>query len=158
MTLEVRVADRAVPVDVELVGPDGEPVEGRGGGTVSVIPGENYVASLSITDEEIMLVGTDLQVEVVAPSEAGATMVVRVPVAKVKLNVRRRGRAFPNPRVTLFREGSEEPVATFRAGSEHVVIRPGRYEADVEAGQNRIRVRGLTFMEDATQDVPVDIQ
>jgi hypothetical protein len=74
------------------------------------------------------------------------------------LNVTRNGRAIRRPEVTLFRQGSEEPSATFRVGASHVPISPGRYEADVKLSGHEIRVRGLTFMDGATQSIPVNIE
>jgi hypothetical protein len=76
----------------------------------------------------------------------------------VRLNVTRNGRPLRHPEITLFRQGSEEPSATFRVSDEHVPISPGRYEADVKLRGHEIRVRGLTFMDGATQNIPVNIE
>ncbi|MEM9190825.1 MAG: hypothetical protein AAGF12_16695 [Myxococcota bacterium] len=155
-TVVVRLAGEDITTNVLLVDVNGETAwEGRSGETFTITEG-SYMATIEVGDEVIG--GASHQEEVYV--EAGDTQELRitVPVARVVLNVRRRGRALRNPQVALFRAGSEEEVASFRAGSRPIKIAPGRYEAEVRLSGQNIRVRGLTFMDGAQQTIPVDIQ
>jgi hypothetical protein len=158
VTIAVRLGSEEGTAAVKLVDADGNTVaEGRSGQSFTVRPGA-YTVIAQIEDERVMIDKPQHSEEVQVPaSEEPHTIQVSVPIARVRLVVRRNNRPLNNPQVTLFRQSGEE-VATFRAGNDHIAITPGRYEADVVTGRDRIRVRGLTFMDGATQNIPVNIQ
>ena len=85
-----------------------------------------------------------------------AEVVLRYEVARIRINVRRNGRAVARWRLVLTREGSEGEI-TLNPSAEHVVVPPGRYSGVLHAGARRIEVSGLQFQGGATMDVPVNV-
>jgi len=158
VTVTLRVGTDDVEGTVALINEAGETVaEGNGGQTFNVQSGA-YQVSATIADASVLIDTPTVTQD--AQLTAGETQTVEVtfPRARILLNVTRGGRALRRPEVTLYRQGSEEPAASFRVGQNHVPISPGRYEADVKLRGHEIRVRGLTFMDGATQSIPVNIE
>ncbi|MBI2893133.1 MAG: hypothetical protein HYY06_06240 [Deltaproteobacteria bacterium] len=117
-----------------------------------------YTLTAQISDESILVDRPTHRSEGVEVRPGGPhEIVVDVPRAQVRLTVVRGGRAVRNPEITLMRPGSTEPVFRFRPGAAHIPISAGRYEADVKMGTQVIHVTGITFMEGATQDIPIEI-
>lgn len=132
--------------------------QGRAGETFTLQPG-TYVISAEVTDtDQIVTAPASGSETVTVEPQEPQTVQVTIPAAHVRLIVKRNGRTLRNPLVTLFHEGGDEQVAQFRAGSQHITISPGRYEADVRTGNQEIHVRGLMFMGGARQNIPVNIQ
>lgn len=122
------------------------------------IPSGTYTFEAQISNESILVDRPTHRSEGMEVRPGGPhEIVVDVPRAQVRLTVVRGGRAVRNPEITLMRPGSTEPVFRFRPGSEHISISAGRYEADVKMGSQVIHVTGITFMDGATQDIPIEI-
>lgn len=160
LTVEVKLGtDEYGSGEVAIQDSSGASVaQGRPGQTFTLPAGDYTVVARATDEDDIIGAPVEGSESISLAGQEEHTVRVHIPAAQVKLNVSRNGRRMPNPHVTLFREGSEEPVASFRAGDRHITIVPGRYEANVRAGNNEIRVRGLTFMEGAMQNIPVNVQ
>jgi hypothetical protein len=158
MTVTLALGTDTVSGTVTVVNESGETVaEGPAGQSIEV-PAGTYTVRGSATDEA-RIIGT-LRAEstvTLAPGDAQDVRIV-LTAARVRLVVTRGGRPVRNARVALIRQGESAPVATITPTSEHIAIQPGRYEADVITGRETIRVTGFTFMEGATQNIPVAIQ
>jgi hypothetical protein len=158
VTVRIVVGGEEVQGSVALANEAGETAaEGNAGETFNVQSGF-YQITATIADESVLIDTPTRTEETQIPAGDAQTIDVEFPRARVRLNVTRNGRPLRHPEITLFRQGSEEPSATFRVSDEHVPISPGRYEADVKLRGHEIRVRGLTFMDGATQNIPVNIE
>jgi len=152
------VGSDEVAAAIQLINAEGDTAaEGQAGQTFTV-PGGNYTVRASVTDAAVLADTPTTEEEAFLEPGEPRTVGVRFAVARVRLNVRVRGRALRNPQVELFREGGDTPVATVRATNEHFAITPGRYTAKVTQSGTEYEVRGLAFMDGATQDIPVNIQ
>ncbi len=158
VTVKIVVGGEEVAGAVALVNEAGETAaEGNAGETFNVQSGF-YRITATISDESVLIDTPTKTEETEIPAGEAQTVSVEFPRARVRLRVTRNGRRLRRPEVTLYRQGSEEPSATFRVSDDHVSISPGRYEADVKLRGHEIRVRGLTFMDGATQNIPVNIE
>lgn len=118
-----------------------------------------YTFTAQISDAAVLVDRPTVRNEGVAVAPGGPhNITVSIPRAQVRLKVMRGGREIRNPEIVLMHQGQTEPVYTFRPGAAHIPISPGRYEADVKLARNQvIHVSGITFMEGATQDIPIEI-
>jgi hypothetical protein len=123
------------------------------------VPSGTYTFTAQISDASVLVDRPTVRNEGVTVAPGGPhNVTVNVPRAQVRLKVIRGGREIRNPEITLMRQGSTEPVHRYRPGAAHISISPGRYEADVKLGAREvIHVQGITFMEGATQDIPIEI-
>ncbi len=160
VTVEVKLGTEEYGSgEVEIQDSSGGTVaQGRPGETFTLQAGEYTVTARATSEDDIIGAPVEGSEALSLTGREEHTVRVHIPAAQVRLNVQRNGRTLRNPQVTLFREGGDEPVARFTAGSRPITIVPGRYEAEVRAGANQIRVRGLTFMEGAQQTIPVNVQ
>jgi hypothetical protein len=158
-TIRVTVGGEASELPFEVLDQSEQSVAaGRSGETISV-PAGSYYVRVAVEDEDVILNTPTHEEEIaVAPGSEPTEITVNVPVAHIVLRVSHRGRPLRNPNVTLYAEGSEEPVARFRAGNDAIQISPGRYEAEVQSGGGNYRIRGLTFMDGARQEIPVNVE
>ena len=131
---------------------------GRGGETFSLQAG-TYTVTATVSDEDL-IIGAPVETTetITVEPEEPQTEIISIPAAHVTLTVRRGGRNLGNVPITLYREGTDEEVASLRASGREITIRPGRYEAKVRTGNQEIRVEGLMFMGGARQNIPVNIQ
>ncbi|MDH5490734.1 MAG: hypothetical protein OEY14_02050, partial [Myxococcales bacterium] len=83
---------------------------------------------------------------------------IDVPIARIRLSVRRRGRNVRNTTVRLRRSGTEEVVAEIRPSDAFLLIAAGRYDAHVSFTGGEVEVSGLMFPTDAQREMPIDIQ
>lgn len=90
--------------------------------------------------------------------EAGgrARVTVSWAVARVRIDVRRRGQAINRWRLVVTREGTSDEVV-LEPSNEHHVVMPGRYSGVLTAGANRVEVSGIIFQGGATMNVPINI-
>ena len=159
VTVALRVGNDDASGEIQVLNASGEAVHEGSSGDTFTIPSGDYSVVAHITNERVMIdTPTITQEDVHVPFGEPHTVEVRFPVARIRLNVRRNGRPLRRGSVKLYRQGEETPVAQFRLSNDHVAVSPGRYEADVQTGQMETRVRGLTFMDGATQNIPVDSQ
>jgi hypothetical protein len=109
------------------------------------VPSGTYTFTAQISDASVLVDRPTVRNEGVTVAPGGPhNVTVNVPRAQVRLKV--------------MRQGSTEPVHRYRPGAAHISISPGRYEADVKLGAREvIHVQGITFMEGATQDIPIEI-
>lgn len=147
-----------VAARIQILADDGHVVsEGEAPLSAQVTSG-SYTFTAQISDAAILVDRPTVRNEGVAVAPGGPhNVTVSIPRAQVRLKVMRGGREIRNPEITLMRQGSTEPVHTFRPGAAHIPISPGRYEADLKMGRDVIHVQGITFMEGATQDIPIVI-
>ena len=158
VTVEVKLGTEEYEGEVAIQNTSGATVaQGRGGQTFTLQAGDYTVIARATNEQHIIGAPVETSEQISLAGEEETTVRVSIPAAQVRLDVRRNGRPLRNPRVTLYREGGEEQVAQFTATDRHITIVPGRYEADVRQGNNEIRVRGLTFMEGAQQNIPVNV-
>ncbi|MCS6797439.1 MAG: hypothetical protein NZ898_02720 [Myxococcota bacterium] len=158
LTVSIGLGESTLEGEVEVVdGAGAVAASGRAGQSFEV-PAGNYVVRARVSEAPGVVGSLRGETEVsLAPADERSVRVEMQP-ARVRLVVKRRGRPVRGARVSLIRHGESDPVATFTPGDEHIVIQPGRYEADVVVGRQTIRATGLTFMEGATQEVPIEIQ
>jgi hypothetical protein len=158
VTVEVKLGTEEYEGEVQVQNASGATVaQGRGGQTFTLQAGEYTVVARATNEDHIIGAPVETTEPLTLAGEEEKTVRVSIPASQVRLDVRRNGRPLRAPQVTLFREGGDEPVARFVAGDRHITIVPGRYEADVRTGNQEIRVRGLTFMEGAQQNIPVNV-
>ena len=158
VTVEVKLGTEDYEGEVAIQNASGATVaEGRGGQTFTLQAGDYTVIARATNEQHIIGAPVEASEPISLAGEAEKTVRVSIPAAQIRLDVRRNGRPLRNPRVTLFREGGDEQVAQFTATDRYITIVPGRYEADVRQGNQEIRVRGLTFMEGAQQNIPVNV-
>jgi len=161
---QLRVVNRVGGEDstgtVRVLSASGEVVaEGRSGDTFTVEAG-SYRLVGEITDAAVLIDTptreSDGMITVLAGQEQAAT--IDYPRARVRLRVTRRGRAVPRWRMEVRRQGQEgaEPLE-LRSSEQHTPITPGRYDATLHFGANRIEVTGIIFQGGATMDVPVNV-
>lgn len=146
--------------NVRVLSASGEVVaEGRSGDTFTVEAG-SYRLVGEITDAAVLIDTptreSDGMITVLAGQEQTAT--IDHARARVRVRVTRRGRPVAQWRMQLRRQGVEgaEPI-TLRASEQHTPITPGRYDATLQFGANRIEVTGIIFQGGATMDVPVNV-
>lgn len=132
--------------------------EGRSGETFPVDAGTYRVVG-EVTDASVLVDRptreSDDPVEVV-PGEEQVARVVH-PVARVRLRVVQRGRPVTGWRAEVRRQ-TGGPALEIRASEEHTSISPGRYDAVLHVGGQRIEVSGIVFQGGATMDVPLNIE
>jgi hypothetical protein len=147
-----------VAARIQILADDGHVVsEGEAPLSAQVTSG-SYTFTAQITDAAILVDRPTVRNEGVAVAPGGPhNVTVSIPRAQVRLKVMRGGREIRNPEITLMHQGSTEPVHTYRPGAALIPISPGRYEADLKMGREVIHVQGITFMEGATQDIPIVI-
>lgn len=151
----IRMRNEERPGTITVRSLNGEVVaEGNAGDTFE-LPSGSY--QLDAMLDPALLPGHSSQEErtSVLPGET-AEVVFTYEVARVRLNVRRRGRALNSWRMVLTREGTETEV-TLESSTEHAEVAPGRYSGMLIAGGARIEVTGLIFQGGATMDVPVNV-
>lgn len=131
--------------------------EGRSGDTLT-LPSGSYrvVGTIDAPEGHGSLYGSRTEDIRVVPGDT-TEVSLRYEVARIRINVRRNGRAVGRWRMTLTREGSEGEI-TLTPSSEHVTVPPGRYSGVLHAGARRIEVSGLLFQGGATMDVPVNVE
>ena len=155
-----RVGGEESTGNVRVLSASGEVVaEGRSGDTFTVEAG-SYRLVGQITDPAVLIDTptreSDGMITVLAGQEQTAT--IDHARARVRVRVTRRGRPVAQWRMQLRRQGVEgaEPI-TLRASEQHTPITPGRYDATLQFGANRIEVTGIIFQGGATMDVPVNV-
>jgi hypothetical protein len=139
---------------------DGDRVVAEGEAPLSAqVTSGTYTFTAQVTDAAVLVDRPTVRNENVEVAPGGPhDVTISIPRAQVRLKVVRAGRLLRFQEIVLMHQGSTEPVYTFRQGNDHVPISPGRYEADVKLGRNQvIHVQGITFMEGATQDIPIEI-
>ena len=138
---------------------DGDRVVAEGEAPLSAqVTSGTYTFTAQISDASLLVDTPTVRNENVEVAPGGPhNVTVPIPRAEVRLTVVRGGRTIRNPEITLMRQGSTDPVYNFRPGAQHISISPGRYEADVKMGTQVIHVQGITFMDGATQDIPIQI-
>lgn len=158
VTVEVKLGTDDYEGEVVIQNTSGATVaQGRGGETFTLQAGDYSVVARATNEQHIIGAPVEATEPISLAGEEEKTVRVSIPAAQIRLDVRRNGRPLRNPRVTLFREGGDEQVAQFTASDRYITIVPGRYEADVRQGNQEIRVTGLTFMEGAQQNIPVNV-
>ena len=158
VTVEVKLGTEDYEGEIAIQNTSGATVaQGRGGQTFTLQAGDYTVVARATNEQHIIGAPVEGSESISLAGEEETTVRISIPAAQVRLDVRRNGRPLRNPRVTLFREGGDEQVAQFTATDRYITIVPGRYEADVRQGNQEIRVRGLTFMEGAQQNIPVNV-
>lgn len=147
-----------VAAHIQVLADDGHvAAEGEAPLAAQVTSG-TYTFTAQISDAAILVDRPTVRNEGVEVAPGGPHNInVSIPRAQVRLKVMRGGREVRNPEIVLMHQGSTEPVHRFRPGASHIPISPGRYEADVKMGRDVIHVQGITFMEGATQDIPIEI-
>ena len=158
VTVSVRIGNEDGSAQIRLLDSNGDSVHEGASGTPFTVQSGTYSLEASITDARVMVDTPTKTEEVTLSPGEPQTVEVRFPVARVRLGVSRRGRMSYRGQITLFREGTEEEVASFRLSNNHIAITPGRYEANVRSGSLDTRVSGLMFMDGATQNVPIEVQ
>jgi hypothetical protein len=158
VTIAVKVGNDDAAATVSLVNEAGETAAEGPAGQAFTVQSGSYQVTATIGDASVLIdTPSQTQDAQLVPGEP-QTVEVRFMRAMVHLAVTRNGRPIRHPEVTLFRQGSDEPAATFRVSNDHVPISPGRYEADVKIRGHEIRVSGLIFPDGATQNIPVNIE
>jgi len=138
---------------------DGDRVVAEGQAPLSAqMTAGTYTFTAEISDAALLVDTPTVRNEDVTVAAGGPRDVtIQIPRAQVRLKVVRGGREIRNPEITLMHQGSTEAVYRFHPGAQHISISPGRYEADVKMGTQVIHVQGITFMDGATQDIPIEI-
>jgi hypothetical protein len=159
LSVKLLLGNEEVPGRVRVLSASGETVkEGRAGQTFSV-PAGRYVLEGEITDESVL---ADTPTKRGESFELAAgerrTEAVELGRSRIKLKVLRRGREVRDAKVKLRRKGGERVILELTVGDEYLSISPGRYDATVEFGNNRVEVDGLIFQGGATQTIPVRVQ
>lgn len=158
LTVHTRVSGENVAGTVQVLG-DGDEVvaEGASGETFD-LPSGTYRVTGAITDASILLDTPTHELDGEATVSPGQTAEVHVdfPTARVRFDVRRGGRPVAQWRMTLTRQGGDEPVEV-QPSADHVAITPGRYDATLRFGAQEIEVSGLILQGGATQTVPVNV-
>lgn len=155
----IRVGNESAAGRVRVLDESGEvAAEGNAGQTFTV-PSGTYEVEAQITDQQVLFDRptrrADESVTVAAGQETSFD--VQMPLSRIRIHVRRRGREIRNWTIELTRDGLEGTIE-MRPSSSHVPITPGRYTAVVVMGQERITVEGVVFPGGATRDLPIDIQ
>jgi len=159
VTIRLVVGGRSVAGHVEILDENGSKVaEGDAGSALTVQSGVYSIVG-KINDEHVLVDKPQRQIDMVELTPgAPRTESIEFAIARVRFVVRVRGRPTPGARITLMRPGTTDHVAEFQAGTEHIMISAGRYEADVRAGAMVTHVRGIALMDGGTQDIPIDVQ
>ena len=151
--IRMRSEDQAGTVSVRSL--SGEVVaEGTAGETLEVPSGEYRVHAMM--DPSILPGHVEMDERIFVQPGETSELSFTYEVARIRLNVRRGGRALNSWRMVVTREGGDTEV-TLQPSSEHVDIAPGRYGGVLTAGGSRIEVNGLIFQGGATMDVPVNV-
>ncbi|MFT5353161.1 MAG: hypothetical protein ACI9KE_000359 [Polyangiales bacterium] len=151
----IRMQNEERAGTVTVMSPNGDTVaEGNSGDTFDVPSGDYSVVAM--LDPALLPGHTGREERArVAPGQT-AEVVFSYEVARVRLNVRRGGRALNTWRMVLTRQGSDTEI-TLQSSTEHAEVAPGRYSGVLTAGGARIEVSGLIFQGGATMDVPVNV-
>ncbi|MET0384686.1 MAG: hypothetical protein ABW321_01945 [Polyangiales bacterium] len=154
LVVRAEVDGRAVNARARVAAAD-RVLEVTTGENIDLEPG-TYQVEVSISDPSVLADKPTQRLGVFVESSQEASAVASFPWAKVQLNVLVGGRSQPGAQVKLLRGG--QVVAELKSGAAHQLISPGKYEADVLLRGSTIRVKGLVFLESATQSVPVRAQ
>jgi hypothetical protein len=154
LIVQASVDGKPIAAHARVLGGD-RATEFEMGEEVSLEPGTRRI-EVAVRDASALVDKPTQQLEVFIESGKTAKADVSFPFAKVQLNVMVGGHAQPGAVVKLLRNGSE--VAELKTSAAPIYVSPGKYEADVVLHGTSVRVKGLTFLEGATQTVPVRAQ
>jgi hypothetical protein len=156
VNVRVLVAGQVVPAHIRIFDASGNVASEAESGTPISLRAGSHRIELQVSDAASMADTPKQGREIFL--EAGKTIEVEAtfPWAKIQLNVMVHGRSQPGVVVKLLRNG--QVVAEMKGGAKPTAITPGKYEADVMLKGMTIRVKGLMFLEGATQTVPVRVQ
>jgi hypothetical protein len=130
-------------------------VEGESGTELTISAGTHRV-EVKVSDPAALADLPSQVQDVFIASGKDTPIEATFPWARVQLNVLAGGHTRAGAPIKLLRNGAI--VAEMRSGAQPALISPGKYEADVLLNGTTIRVRGLQFLEGATQNVPVRVQ
>ena len=131
--------------------------KGTSGDTFTVEAG-SYRLVGEITDPAVLIDTPTRESDGMITVLAGQEQTATIDHARARVRVTRRGRPVAQWRMQPRRQGVEgaQPI-TLRASEQHTPITPGRYDATLQFGANRIEVTGIIFQGGATMDVPVNV-
>jgi hypothetical protein len=156
MTVRVLVDGQPVRAHVRILDTTGRAQSDAESGTVIPLRAGNYRIELQVSDAAA-LADTPKQVrEVYLQAGKNTEIEASFPWARVTLNVLVGGSSRAGVPVKLIRNG--EVVAQLTSGAKPAAVTPGKYEADVLLKGTTIRVKGLMFLEGATQTIPVRVR
>jgi hypothetical protein len=144
-----------VPAHVRLIGADGETAAEGDVGAKLTVPSGTYTLEVTVTDAKALADKPTEKREVTLQAGGDTTEVVDFAWSKIKLNVRVNGNLDPKAIVVLLRKGAI--VAEIQSASEHVMISPGRYGAQVKTRGAEIEVEEMMFPQGATRETPVNV-
>ncbi len=160
VTVRVLLGEEELPIRLQVLRmPSGERVfEVRSGTMVRLEPGR-YALRARIGDASLLADQPEKQGEPfsVAAGEAREEELI-FGRARVQLRVFRGHRRIRKGRVELRRAGSDEVILTLPISERFVPVSPGRYDATVHFGREKIDVSGLTFQGGAEQVVPIRVR
>jgi len=156
LTVEAAVHGELKPASVKLMSEDGEQVaSGATGQAISVQSGE-YTLIVAIEDAAVLADRPTQRVPITIAPGADVKHHIDFPWASIQLRVRVNGEPESQATVRVMRQGAV--VATVKSEGEHIMLSPGRYQAEVNTRGATIEVKQVLFPEGATQTVPVDVR
>jgi len=155
MTVRSLVDGQPVPARVRILDASGQvQTEAASGAAISLRTG-TYRIEVQVSDPAA-LADTPKQLrEVFLQAGKNTEVEASFPWARVTLNVLVGGGSRSGVPVKLLRNGAV--VAQLTSNAKPAAITPGKYEADVLLKGTTIRVKGLMFLEGATQTIPVRV-
>ena len=160
VTVKALLDDEELPITVRVLRmPGGDLVQQVRSGTLVRLEPGTYALEGSIDDEALLVDRPTKRSEpfTVGPGEE-RTEELAFGRARVQLRVLRGNRRIRKGKVELRRAGSDEVVVTLPISERYVPISPGRYDATVHFGRQKIDVSGLTFQAGAEQVVPIRVR
>lgn len=156
--VKAAIEGTEVGAHVQILDGDRVVAEGEAPFAAQITSG-TYTFTAHVADAAVLVDRPTVRNEDVTVAPGGPhDVTISIPRAQVRLKAIRGGRELRFQEIVLMHQGSTEPVYTLRPSADHFPISPGRYEADVKLGRNQvIHVQGITFMEGATQDIPIEI-
>ncbi len=160
VTVKVILGEEELPIRLEVVRvPSGERVfEVRSGTMVRLEPG-TYALRAHVEDASLLADTPRKQGDPFTVS-AGEERTEELTFgrARVQLRVFRGSRRIRKGKIELRRAGSDEVLLTLPISDRYVAISPGRYDATVHFGREKVDVSGLTFQGGAEQIVPIRVR
>lgn len=156
LTIVTKVGSTVVAAHVKVLAADGSVVVEGESGTAFNVQSGSYKIEASITDAAIMVDTPTTRTDVEVAPGAELSETVAFPYARVKFTVNVNGKPDSKATVTLLRNGAV--VATIPAAApDFVAITPARYSGKVKSRNAEIEVSEIVISEDATRNIPLNV-
>ena len=158
LTLSLRVSREEAQGTVRVLGSGDEVVAEGASGSTFEVPAGRYVMQAVVSEPTIVGHTERRSDPITLMPEEERSVTVEIPVSRIRLSVRRRGREVRNATVFLRAPGTEETVAEVSPSEDYLLVAAGRYDALVRFGSSQYELSGLVFPADSRRVMPINVQ